>query len=81
MSYRLKYDPGVEAVHDSLPPDVSDQVTEALADTCDDPIANSHPYGFEDHIMRKINTAGVSISVFVSHRDKTVSVLDISRLP
>ncbi|MFD7682888.1 hypothetical protein [Streptomyces sp. NPDC060187] len=45
MSYRLKYDPAADAVHEALPPAASEALTLALANACHDPLAATVPYG------------------------------------
>ncbi|MEV6781201.1 hypothetical protein [Streptomyces sp. NPDC051098] len=52
MTFRLKIDPVVQAVYDSLPDDVASTLTLALAEVCDDPFARTDPYGVDDGVTR-----------------------------
>jgi hypothetical protein len=82
VPYRLKYDPAVEAVHDSLPATASQELTTALAAACDDPMSATRPYnGIDDGVMRKLTTRRVTVSLFIAESEKTISVLQIDLLP
>ncbi|MGY5127313.1 hypothetical protein [Streptomyces nigrescens] len=78
--YRLTYDPGVEAVHDSLPPAASEPLMLALADACHDPLLATQPWGQADDRNRMIETGGVRALLFVSYSQKTLAVLSIDTL-
>lgn len=81
MPYRLKYDPGVEAVHDSLPSAASEALALAFAAACHDPIAATEPYGdVEDEVMRMVVTEQAFAVLLVGHTLKTVTVLRIPYL-
>lgn len=81
MSYRLKCDPAADAVHEALPPAVSEALTLALADACHDPLAATVPYGdVEDEVMRMIITEQAFAVLLVGHVLKTITVLQISYL-
>lgn len=76
--YRLKYDPSVESVHDSLPPDASQHLSLTLAAACEDPWTNTEPYGVDDGIFRlAFATEHLWAVLFVDHSQKTVTVLAI----
>lgn len=80
MTYRLKYDPGVEAVHDALPGHVSEELSIALAAACDDPQGATQPYGEDGPYVRMIVTAHVAAVVHIGQTFKTLSVLTITYL-
>ncbi|MFI2031855.1 hypothetical protein [Streptomyces buecherae] len=80
MTYRLTYDPAVEAVHDALPSHAQEQLTLALAAACDDPIDTTEPYGADDPYMRLLVTSHTTALIFVGHTRKTLAVLHISYL-
>ncbi|MDG9701696.1 type II toxin-antitoxin system RelE/ParE family toxin [Streptomyces sp. DH37] len=81
MTYRLKYDPAAEAVYDALPQHVSEQLTLALADACDDPIGATRPYGdIEDEVIRRVVAGDVTALLLVGHNMKTLTVLEITYL-
>lgn len=80
MSYRLKYDPGVEAVHDALPPAASQTLMPPLADACHDPIAATVPYGEDDGVMRMLVTEQAFAVLLIGETLKTVTVLQITWL-
>ncbi|MEV0112810.1 hypothetical protein AB0H77_06075 [Streptomyces sp. NPDC050844] len=74
----LKYDPGVEAVHDSLPGPASEQLGIALASACRDPLGATQPYGEEDDVMRMAVTEHVFAVLLLGHTLKPVTVLQIN---
>ncbi|MCX4671574.1 hypothetical protein OG453_33630 [Streptomyces sp. NBC_01381] len=79
--YRLKYDPGVEAVHDALPPEASEQLSITLAAACHDPLGATQPYGdVEDDVMRMAVTEHVFAVLLLGHTLNTVTVLQINYL-
>ncbi|MBF6045970.1 hypothetical protein GO001_12140 [Streptomyces sp. NRRL B-1677] len=78
MGYRLKYDRAAEAVHDALPPEVSERLSLALARACDDPIASTEPYGEDDGVVRMIVTEQVIAVVLVGQIAKSLTVLHLS---
>ncbi|WP_411140238.1 hypothetical protein [Streptomyces sp. x-80] len=78
--YRLTYDPGVEALHDSLPFDASEPLILALADACYAPLEATLPWGEADDRNRMIETSRVRALLFVSYSQKTISVLSIDML-
>lgn len=80
MTYRLKYDLAVEAIHDALPPQAREQLTIALADACDDPLGATGSYGHEDDVMRTITTPDVRALLLIGHNLKTITVLRIDYL-
>ncbi|MFI2620488.1 hypothetical protein [Streptomyces sp. NPDC018584] len=81
MHYRLKYDPGVEAVHDALPAEVSEQLSIALAAACADPLNATRAYNdIEDDVMRLIDTDHTRAVILLGHTFKTLTVLQISYL-
>lgn len=80
MTYRLKYDPAAEAVHDALPVPVSEPLTLALAAACVDPVQATQPYGQEDTIMRMAVTEEAFAVLLVGHTLKTVTALQINFL-
>jgi hypothetical protein len=81
VPYRLKYDPGVEAVHDALPSAPSEALTLALAAVCHDPIGATVPYGdVEDEVMRMTVTEHAFAVLLIGHTLKTVTVLQITYL-
>ncbi|MCZ1012643.1 hypothetical protein [Streptomyces lydicus] len=75
--YRLTYDPGIEAVQDSLPPAASEPLMLALADACDAPLLATQPWGQADDRNRMIEVAGVRALLFISYSQKTIAVLAI----
>lgn len=79
--YRLKYDAAAEAVHDALPPEAREQLTLALADACEDPIAATKPYGLvDDGVMRKILTRDVLAILLIGNGLKELTVLQVEYL-
>lgn len=78
--YRLTYDPGVEAVHDSLPAAASEALMLALARACHDPLLATQPWGEADDRNRMIETETVRALLFVSYSQKTLAVLSIDSL-
>ncbi|MEU1778144.1 MULTISPECIES: hypothetical protein [Streptomyces] len=80
MIYRLKYDPGIEAVHDALPQDVSQELSIALSAACDDPLGATTPRGVDDPYNRAIVTDHVYVLLYVSHTRKSIDVLQIHYL-
>ncbi|MEW1569773.1 hypothetical protein AB0454_43505 [Streptomyces sp. NPDC093509] len=78
--YRLRYDPGAEAVHEAMPPAASEVLTLALADACHDPLATTEPYGENDGVMRMIITEQAFAVLLVGHTLKTITVLQINYL-
>ncbi|MEV7379913.1 hypothetical protein [Streptomyces lydicus] len=75
--YRLIYDPGVEPLHDQLPPAVSHTLTVALEAACHDPIGHTEPRGQADEWNRQIRADDALALIFVSYNQKTLAVLDI----
>lgn len=80
MSYRLKYDPAAEAVHEAMPLAASEALTLALADTCHDPLGATESYGEDDDVMRMLVTEHAFAVLLVGHTLKTVTVLQINYL-
>ncbi|MFT2014623.1 hypothetical protein ACMA1D_02060 [Streptomyces sp. 796.1] len=80
MTYRLTYDPAVEAVHDALPPEAREQLTLALAAAADDPIGATEPYGADDPYMRLLVIPHTTALIFIGHTRRTLAVLNISYL-
>jgi len=79
--YRLKYGPGLVAFQDSLPPEISLELTLALADVCKDPVAHTKPYGEDDGVMRRLITPHLLAAVLIGRiPPMAVLVLDIQRL-
>jgi hypothetical protein len=78
--YRLKYDPSAEAVHDALPPHVSEQLTSALEAACYDPIDATEPYGEDDKVIRMVVTDQAFAVLLIGNTLKTVTVLQITYL-
>lgn len=81
MTYRLKYDPAAEAVHEAMPAAASEALTLALADACHDPIAATVPYGdVEDEVVRMVVTEQAFAVLLVGQALKTITVLQINYL-
>ena len=80
MQYRLKYDPGADAVHEAMPPGPSEELTLALAAACNDPHAATEPYGEDDGVIRTLITKHAFAVLLVGDTLKTVTVLQISYL-
>lgn len=78
--YRLKYDPAAEAVHEALPPAASEELTLALADACQDPLASTIPYGEDDKYVRMILGSQIAAVILIGHTLKTITVLQVSYL-
>lgn len=78
MPYRLRYDPAAEAVHDALPPDVSERLSLALAAACDDPIGATESYGEDDGVIRMLVTEHVIAVLLVGQVSKTLTVLQLN---
>ncbi|MGW2340469.1 hypothetical protein [Streptomyces sp. NPDC001661] len=79
--YRLKYDIGVEAVHEALPQAASEALTLALAAACHQPLGATQPYNeVDDDVMRLIDTDQVVAVLLLGHTLKTITVLQISYL-
>ncbi|MGW9032996.1 hypothetical protein ACWGQ5_55655 [Streptomyces sp. NPDC055722] len=80
MTYRLKYDPAAEAVHEAMPPEASAALTLALADACHDPIAATVPYGEDDGVMRMLVTDQAFAVLLIGDTLKTITVLQVTYL-
>lgn len=80
MIYRLKYDPAAEAVHEAMPPAVSEALTLALADACHDPHAATEPYGEDDGVMRMLITEQAFAVLLIGQALKTITVLQVTYL-
>jgi hypothetical protein len=78
VPYLLKYATDAEAVHDALPAEASSQLTNLLADVCEDPLGHSIPYGEDDPYVRMIITDHAFAVILIGHVMKTVTVLQIS---
>jgi hypothetical protein len=79
MIYRLKYDDGVEAVHNAMPQAASEALTEALAAACDDPLGATVPYNdVDDGVMRMILLDQARAVLFVGQTWKTLTVLEVT---
>ncbi|ONK09476.1 hypothetical protein [Streptomyces sp. MP131-18] len=81
MTYRLSYDPETEPAQDALPPSVSEALTVALTNACDDPLGATHPYGMADFTIRQVIVDGAYAVLYVSHQSKTLHVTQIAPLP
>lgn len=81
MTYRLSYDPETEAAHDALPPSVSEALTVALRNACDDPLGATHPFGIADLTVRQVLVDGAFAVLYVSHQAKTLHVTKVAPLP
>lgn len=77
MVYRLKYNPGVEAVHDALPLPASDAMTQALAAACRDPFGATLPQGEDDGVIRSVHTTDAYAIVLIGKDRDEVVVLDM----
>jgi hypothetical protein len=75
--YRLKYNPGVEAVHDALPQAASDAMTQALAAACRDPYGATLPHGEDDGVVRSVLTTDAHAIVLIAKDHEEVIVLDM----
>lgn len=73
--YRLKYDPGVEAIHDLLPDALSLRFSQALARACEDPIAHTEPWGEDDGISRTLVVDEVYAMLIIGHQEQTLNVV------
>ncbi|MER6076314.1 hypothetical protein ABT187_47920 [Streptomyces sp. NPDC001817] len=80
MIYRLKYDPAAEAVHESMPAAVSEELTLALANACYDPIGATQPYGEDDGVVRTLVTQHSFAVILVGETLKTITVLQVTYL-
>ncbi|MEU3465968.1 hypothetical protein ABZ721_39280 [Streptomyces sp. NPDC006733] len=78
MTYRLKYDPAAEAVHDALPAAHSERLSLALAAACDDPIGATEPYGEDDGVVRMLVIDHVIAVLLVGGVTKTLTVLQLN---
>ncbi|MFB6568242.1 hypothetical protein [Streptomyces noursei] len=78
--YRLTYDPGVETLHDQLPPAASAALTVALQAACHDPLGNTAPRGIAEEWNRAVHTDDAIASILVSYTQKTIVVLDVINL-
>ncbi|MFC8447641.1 hypothetical protein [Kitasatospora sp. NPDC057223] len=80
MTYRLHDEPTIRTVWDSLPPDVSAQLTLALAQVCNDPLGSTAPYGEDDGVMRTLVLDHLMAVLYLGHQTKTVHVFQIDYL-
>lgn len=80
MIYRLHYDPGMEAVHDAMPPGASEELSLALAAACENPLAATEPYGIDEPYNRLLVTRHAAVMLFIAHTTKTVNVTHIDYL-
>ncbi|MFJ6579283.1 hypothetical protein ACIQMY_25390 [Streptomyces sp. NPDC091368] len=78
MQYRLKYDPGAEAVHEAMPAAPSEALTLALAAACSNPIDATQPYGEDDGVIRMLITDAAFAVLLIGENLKTVTVLQIN---
>ncbi|WP_435643836.1 hypothetical protein ACR9VJ_26275 [Streptomyces sp. H49] len=77
MIYRLKYNPGVEAIQDSLPQATSEAMTIALDSACHDPYGATEPYGEDDGVTRILRTEHAYAILMIGHKYQEVVVLDL----
>lgn len=75
--YRLLCDETLLAVWDSLPDDVSHQLTVALADVLYEPFIETEPFGIDDGINRQLVRPLVTAILAVNQAAATVRVYDI----
>ncbi|MFG2425406.1 hypothetical protein ACGFWD_41255 [Streptomyces sp. NPDC048448] len=80
MTYRLKYDPAAEAVHEAMPPAASETLTLTLADACHEPLGATEPYGENDGVVRMIVTEQAFAVLLLGNTLKTITVLQINYL-
>lgn len=78
--YRLKYDEGMEAVHEAMPQAASEALTFTLGAACRDPLGATQPYGEEDEVVRMIVTEQAFAVLLIGHTLKTVTVLQVTYL-
>jgi hypothetical protein len=78
--YRLKYDEGMEAVHEAMPQAASEALTFALGAACHDPLGATQPYGEEDEVVRMLVTEQAFAVLLIGHTLKTVTVLQVTYL-
>lgn len=78
--YSLKYGLAAEAVHDALPPQTSERLTDALYAVCRDPLGATEPYGVDDKVMRMLVTEYAIVVLLIGHTLRTVTVLQINHL-
>ncbi|GHF30679.1 hypothetical protein GCM10010218_09970 [Streptomyces mashuensis] len=78
--YALKYDTTVAAVWDSLPPEVSEQLSDVLATACTDPLGATVPYGEDDGMMRMLVLDEVFAVIYLGHRTRTLHLYQIDYL-
>lgn len=78
MPYVLRYDKVIEAVWDSLPPEASQALSEALGEVCADPLGRTDPYGEDDGVMRTLIVGDLLFAVlYLGHQSRTVHVYQI----
>lgn len=75
--YRLLVDETLMAVWDSLPDAASEQLTLALADVCQDPVASTEPWGIDDGIHRQLIRPLVTALIAVNAEQQTVRIYQI----
>lgn len=80
MSYRLKYDPAAEAVHEAMPQAASEALTLALAAACQDPLDATQPYGEDDGVVRMLITEQAFAVLLIGQQTKTITVLQVTYL-
>lgn len=80
MTYRLKYDPTAEAVHEAMPSAASESLTLALAAACHDPLDATEPYGEDDGVVRMLVTEQAFAVLLIGQALKTIIVLQITYL-
>ncbi|MEU8591751.1 hypothetical protein AB0C59_32910 [Streptomyces sp. NPDC048664] len=80
MSFRLRYGPGTEAVHDAMPTASSGSLSLALAAACEDPTGAGEPYGEDDGVVRTLVTEHAIAVVLIGRFTGTLTVLQLSYL-
>lgn len=75
------YDPGAEATHDQLPPEVASALTATLAAACEAPLAATLPYGLDTPEVRQLVVHGAVAILYLSHATKRLYVTQITPLP
>ncbi|MFJ3229150.1 hypothetical protein ACIPJS_38175 [Streptomyces sp. NPDC086783] len=80
MSYRLKYDPAAEAVHEAMPASASESLTLAFAAACHDPLGATQPYEEDDDVVRMLITEHAFAVLLIGQQTKTITVLQVTYL-
>jgi hypothetical protein len=80
MGYRLHRDETIDAIWDSLPQQLSEQLTAAMADVLQDPFGTTEPFGVDDGMTRRLLVGLLAVTIYVGLDSGEVYVWEIEFL-